>query len=318
MVWALLNQPVSPALRLYQLSFVVASIAVVVTPGMAIHYQTLGAWQVWTLPALVLGPWLVARRAMEGNREALTLLVGLLIFVATCINDLLIDWLPLQTPHLMPFGFVAIMLFMAVSLADRFTAMLNRLELEVAQRTDELQAANEYLAVAARNDALTGLLNRRGFTEEADLEIQRGHRSGRSFAVVLADVDRFKDFNDRFGHSCGDQVLQQVAGLLKRRTRDVDCVARWGGEEFILMLPEAELEGAVVLAEDLRAAIEGTEFEYEGRPLRITMTFGIAVYRKGESLQGCVDRADTALYEGKELGRNTVMVGNYKGLTLVT
>lgn len=248
-------------------------------------------WRVWGGDATDVAPWLVVREARAANGEARTLLVGLLIFVATCVNDLLIDLTRLQTTRLVPYGFVAIMVAMAVSLANRFTTMLNDLEHEVSVRTAELSTANALLAEAARVDPLTGLLNRRGFTEEADTEVQRASRSGRGFTVILADVDNFKSFNDSHGHA---------------------------GEEFILLLPETAVEGAAALAEKLRQSIADNMFEFGGQRLSITMTFGIASHNKGESLDACIDRADTALYRGKEQGRNTVMVGSYKALTLVS
>jgi len=196
--------------------------------------------------------------------------------------------------------------------------MFSRLEVEVEQRTAELSEANEKLTQAARIDHLTGLLNRRGFNEEAEAESFRAYRSGRQFSVILADVDHFKQVNDEHGHACGDYMLKRVADILGARTRDVDRIARWGGEEFILMLPETDAQGAAILGEKLRDAIADNRFEYEGHRLSITMTFGIAEHRKGEPLETCIARADTALYQGKERGRNKVMVGKYRGLTLVS
>lgn len=318
MGWALLEQPITRWLRAYQVSFIALSLLVVAVPGHAIHYYTLAYWQLWTLPILVLAPWMVVREARAGKGEARTVLVGLLIFVATCVNDLLIDLTRLQTTRLISYGFVAFMLSMAVSLANRFTAMLNELEHEVNQRTAELSAANALLAEAARVDPLTGLLNRRGFTEEADAEVRRVLRSGRGFTVILGDVDNFKRFNDNHGHACGDHVLKRVAAIFGANVRDVDRVARWGGEEFILLLPETGLEGGAALAEKLRQGIADNMFEFGGQRLSITITFGVASHSKGESLDTCIARADTALYCGKEQGRNKVMVGNYKELTLVS
>ena len=317
-IWSLLRQPVGKLLRAYQCSFLVAAVFVVTVPGHTVHYQTLGLWQWWAVPLLLVGPAMVLREARAGNGEARTLVAGLLIFVATCVNDLLIDLAHLQTTRLAPYGFIAVMLAMAVSLADRFTSMLNELETAVTQRTAELSAANARLAEVARMDPLTGLLNRRGFTSEAEAEIERFFRSGRPFSLVLADVDYFKQFNDKFGHACGDHVLKRVAAILDRRLRDVDRIARWGGEEFIMLLPETEVDGAANLAESLREAVADNLFEFSGERHRITLTFGIAAYRKGESLETCIARADTALYHGKERGRNRVMIGSYKGLTLVS
>ncbi len=185
------------------------------------------------------------------------------------------------------------------------------------KRTAALSEANLQLAEVARADPLTGLLNRRGFLEEASTEVQRFYRSGRTFSLVLGDVDHFKRFNDNYGHACGDYVLKRVSNILTERLRDVDRVARWGGEEFILLLPETDTEGAAVVAEKLREAVEQNLVAFDDQRLSITMTFGIAAFRKGESLDACIARADTALYHGKENGRNKVMIGNYKGLSLV-
>lgn len=317
MIWSLLRLPISALLRAYQISFVVACAIVVLVPGNTIHYQTLGLWQFWTLPIIALAPWVIFNQARAGNPEAKTVLLGTIIFLATAINDLLIDLIHLETARLAPLGFVAILIAMAVSMANRFTAMYSKLESEVAERTADLSAANKRLAEAARVDHLTGLLNRRGFTEEAEAEIRRMFRSGKGFSLVLTDVDNFKRFNDRHGHVCGDHVLKRMASILQERTRDVDRVARWGGEEFILLLPETDTEGAATVAEKLRETIAENLFEFGDERLSITMTFGIASFRKGESLDACIARADTALYHGKEGGRNKVMIGNYKGLSLV-
>jgi diguanylate cyclase (GGDEF)-like protein len=305
-------------LRAYQMSFVACSLLVVIVPGHAIHYATLGYWQLWILPLLVCGPAIVVLEARAGNDEARTLAFGLLIFVATCINDLLIDLANLQTERLASYGFVAVMLAMAVSLANRFTRLLSALEQAVHERTAELSAANVLLAQMASVDPLTGLLNRRGFSGEVEAEIERFTRSGRAFTLVMADVDNFKRFNDEYGHACGDHVLKRLAVIARQGLRDVDRVGRWGGEEFIFLLPETDIDGAAALSEKIRAAIADNLFEFAGQRHGLTMTFGIAGYRQGETLDSCIARADTALYRGKERGRNRVMIGSYKGLTLVS
>lgn len=316
-IWTLLGRPIGRPLRLYQLSFVGLALLVVLIPGLPIHYHTLQYWQFATLPVLALTAWVLIKEVRAGHPEARTIIVGVMLFMATCLNDLLIDIAKLQTTRLAPYGFIAIMLAMAVSLANRFTGMLNELEAQVAKRTAQLRSANRQLAEAARVDPLTRVLNRRGFAEEAEAEVQRAIRSGRNFTLILADIDEFKRFNDRYGHACGDHLLVRVAHIIGSRVRDVDRVARWGGEEFIVLLPETELEGAAVLAEKLRESIACNLFEFEGQSLSITMTFGLAAYRQGEGLDSCVARADAALYQGKEQGRNKVMIGNYQGLTLV-
>ncbi|MBN7795546.1 sensor domain-containing diguanylate cyclase [Parahaliea mediterranea] len=317
-VWSLLDAPVGRCLRLYQFTFVAMALVCVLIPGLDIHVLTLGPWQVWTLPALGLTSWLIVRKARDGHDEARTIFIGGTIFIVACLHDILSDQFRLGATRMIPWGFLAFLLSMAVSLGNRFTAMINRLEEEVTERTAELSEANRQLSEAARIDPLTGLYNRRGFTEAGEAEIQRVFRSGRSFCVVLADIDHFKSINDRHGHACGDHVLARVAAKLRDSVRDVDRVARWGGEEFILLLPETDGDGAAVLAEKLRVLVEENMFQCEGGRLQVTMTFGVSAFRKGESLDSCIDRADRALYQGKDEGRNRVMVGSYRGLTLIT
>ena len=317
MVWSLLERPVGAGLRAYQWSFGAWAMVVLAVPGIEIHFLTLKYWQLWSIPMLVMTPWLVLRAARAGDPEARTILAGILIFAGTCVNDMLIDLAHIDTVRLVPYGFVAVMITMAVSLANRFTAMFNRLEHEVAQRTADLREVNLQLAEAAHRDPLTGVLNRRGFVAAAEQEIRRRNRSGRCLTIVLADIDNFKAFNDSRGHACGDHVLKQISDLLYAGMRDVDHLGRWGGEEFIMLLPETDAEGATVLSEKLRAGVEKHPMAYEGEGFTVTMTFGIAVHRKGESLDACIARADTALYTGKARGRNRVMIGRYRGLTLV-
>ena len=286
-------------------------------PGFDIHYYSLRPWQIGSLPLLVIVPWVVAEQAKRENLEARTVLVGVLIFVAACINDLMIDFAGWEATRIVPLGFVAIMLSMAVSSANRLTSMLNNLEGEVVQRTSQLLSANEQLAEAATLDPLTGLLNRRGFTDQSEAEIQRFLRTGREFSIVLGDIDNFKIVNDIHGHACGDHLLESLAKLLRERVREMDDVSRWGGEEFIILLPETNSDGAALLAEKLRASVQERDFDYKGRRLNITMTFGVASFLRGETLDSCIARADTALYQGKERGRNRVMLGSYKGLSLI-
>lgn len=316
LVFSLLQQPIGAWLRVYQCVFVAFLVAVIAVPGHAAYYYTLPVWQYSTVPILVAIAWVVSRQALAGNREARTVVIGVMLFAATCINDLLIDMAGIGSTRLVPFGFVAIMLAMSASLANRLTGMLAGLEMEVAQRTEALSEANEQLAAAARVDPLTNLLNRRGFSAEASDEIDRMYRTGRAFNLVLADVDHFKNFNDRHGHACGDHVLIQAAAIFRSKVRAVDRVGRWGGEEFILLLPETGLEGASALAEKLRLDIADNIFEYSGQSLSITMTFGVARFEKGESLDNCIARADAALYRAKKLGRNQVLVCGIEGITV--
>jgi diguanylate cyclase (GGDEF)-like protein len=263
------------------------------------------------LPLLFGGLVLVVWYAIQGNIEARTILVGWTIFLYASINDILLSQGLVQTPRLLTVGFAAVLISMAISLANRFTRIHNHLDSLVRERTQALEQSNEKLVRAARMDTLTGLLNRRGFVEIAEAEVARAHRSWRSFVILLADVDRFKSINDRYGHGCGDFALRRVGELLREQLRDVDTVARWGGEEFIFLLPETSLEGGWTLAEKLRTVLARTPLVYEDKILNLTITIGVAAFtRDMDGYEQCISIADDALYRGKQGGRNRVVVAD--------
>jgi diguanylate cyclase (GGDEF)-like protein len=174
-------------------------------------------------------------------------------------------------------------------------------------KNKELQAAYEQLDRTARLDPLTELANRRDMLERLDTERRRSKRSGHPFTLVLADIDNFKLINDRYGHDCGDAVLVSMARRLRADIRKQDTAARWGGEEFLLLLPDTDARGGTVLAEKVRAAVAAEAIHIEDRTLTLSMTFGVAEYRPDESLDDCLKRADDALYQGKRTGKNRVV-----------
>lgn len=155
-------------------------------------------------------------------------------------------------------------------------------------------------------DHLTGAYNRRYFVEVLEREVERARRTGHTFSLVMFDLDRFKSINDRFGHAAGDLVLKSVVSAFKERLRKIDCLARWGGEEFVILLPETGVEGATVLAEDLRRRLSGMEIAGVGR---VTASFGVTGYRPGDTVDTVTQRVDSALYRAKSNGRNCVCVG---------
>jgi len=177
---------------------------------------------------------------------------------------------------------------------------------ELESKRRRLEILTEELEQASRTDPLTDLANRRSVAARLGEELARSARTERPFSVLLLDVDHFKLINDAHGHHAGDQVLQQVAGLLKGNLRVVDLVGRWGGEEFLILLPESDADAAFQVAERLRQLIAEHPFYLDGRPLTITSTFGGATAAPGLSQEGLVRRADAALYEGKRAGRNCV------------
>lgn len=160
----------------------------------------------------------------------------------------------------------------------------------------------------ASTDPLTQLKNRRAITEVIRREESRVRRGTPYLSFILCDLDHFKSINDSRGHDAGDAVLRSVSKTLQSCMRDVDFVARWGGEEFLAVLPDTDEEGAKLVAERIRGKIEGAMIETPGNePFKVTMTLGVAVIQKGENAEQTIARADAALYEGKRNGRNRVV-----------
>ncbi len=165
------------------------------------------------------------------------------------------------------------------------------------------------LLARATTDPLTGLLNRAAFRDRAVAEITRAERTGRPLALAMLDLDRFKAFNDTFGHQAGDAALAALAGAVARTIRGIDVAARYGGEEFVLLFVEADDVAAARALERLRAAVAALEPPRVAR--KITVSAGVATYRppfEKATLEGLVARADAALYAAKEAGRDRVMV----------
>lgn len=166
----------------------------------------------------------------------------------------------------------------------------------------ELEQQLERLEELSLTDPLTGVRNRRALIESVGMELNRSSRSGSPTSLVLVDIDHFKRVNDDFGHPAGDATLQAVAQILSDRGRSSDIVARYGGEEFAVILPSTPPDGAAVVAERLRAAVEQATWPH--RP--ITASLGVATSVDGDTVDGLLQRADQALYASKRAGRNRV------------
>ncbi len=180
---------------------------------------------------------------------------------------------------------------------------------ELAQRNREAALLREKLHEQAMHDKLTGLYNRHYVEEWFGLELRRAQRHGRPIAAIMLDVDHFKRFNDSFGHEAGDLVLRELAGALKRSTRGSDVASRYGGEEFLVLLPECPLDAALRKAEQLREEVAKLELRYDGRPLGpVSVSLGVASFpdHAKESAE-LLRRADEALYLAKQAGRNRVV-----------
>lgn len=177
-----------------------------------------------------------------------------------------------------------------------------------SRQSEELHKKAKELEVLSRTDPLTGLFNRRYIIEKMEEEHTRFRRYGKPFSLVIVDIDFFKRVNDAWGHDCGDFVLAEAARQIKRMLREQDCLARWGGEEFLILLPETDAAGAEVLADRLRASMEERVFEYRKKHISITLTMGICEYGDGLTVDDAIMKADNALYEGKNRGRNCVVI----------
>lgn len=177
----------------------------------------------------------------------------------------------------------------------------------VQEKTVELQLANEQLTLLTTLDPLTQVYNRRGFTDAVSKEFSKYKRGGESFSIILIDIDFFKRINDDYGHEAGDHVLMTFARLLQDGTRDYDILARWGGEEFIVLLPKTQLKDAINIANKYRDIIRKEAFSIHSGSLRISLTAGVANIEDFASVDECIKRADSLLYEGKRLGRDQVL-----------
>ena len=196
-------------------------------------------------------------------------------------------------------------------LKARLRSMLRIKGLQEAleEREKELLEVNEQLRHMSQTDALTGLDNRRHLNERIDEMFAHAKRLDEPFSIVMCDLDKFKSVNDTYGHQAGDEVLKQLASLLREEAREIDRVGRYGGEEFMLLLPGAEQDDAVSFAERVRKRIEGHTFTFPGGTLTRTSSFGVAgwPHSKIRECDDLVRTADDALYVAKETGRNKVV-----------
>jgi len=190
----------------------------------------------------------------------------------------------------------------ALALQNEELLKKNELILEQAQRLERM----------ATKDFLTGLSNRRHFLKRADQEEKRFKRTGSPFAVILLDIDHFKKINDTYGHECGDKVLSRISRELENSLRAQDIPARWGGEEFICLLPETGVDGILSAAEKIRSDVKRLVYDCIDNGDPITVTLGGCVYDGSCDMETCIRRADEALYQGKKRGRNQVVMADSK------
>jgi diguanylate cyclase len=191
-------------------------------------------------------------------------------------------------------------------------ARLKGLAERVAHMEQEAQGYREHLEEQRQKaliDPLTGLPNRAAWSERLDHEIQQWQQHGNTLLLAMLDLDHFKRINDNYGHLAGDKVLKIIATVLRKRLRGTDFIARFGGEEFVLLMPATAPAVGAKLLESLRAAIEACPFHFKSEPVTITISMGLTAFKPGEHSDVVLKRADQALYRAKHAGRNRVELG---------
>jgi len=191
-------------------------------------------------------------------------------------------------------------------------ARLHSLAERVAHMEQEAQGYREHLEEQRQKalvDPLTGLPNRAAWSERLDHEVKQWQQHGNTLLLAMLDLDHFKRINDNYGHLAGDKVLKIIASVLRKRLRGTDFIARFGGEEFVLLMPSTVPAAGLKLLESLRASIEACPFHFKGEPVTITVSVGMSAFRPGEHSDQVLKRADQALYRAKNAGRNRVEPG---------
>ena len=199
--------------------------------------------------------------------------------------------------------------FNRVELITRMKSLLRikRLNDSLEEKIEELEKAKKKLRKLAVTDGLTGVYNYRAFRRQLNLEISRSKRFGLPFSLLMIDIDHFKLYNDRYGHPTGDKLLIRLAKLIHSKIREVDCLARYGGDEFIIILPGTKKQSSVIIAEKLRHAVEESSRSFQNKPgtIQITISLGIASFPNDTDIEEKLIRlTDRALYKAKKSGRN--------------
>ncbi|MBQ4829789.1 diguanylate cyclase [Alteromonas sp. MMG017] len=206
--------------------------------------------------------------------------------------------------------FVSAFLLLTLLVWWRIQTLKNRsvaLAKMVEEKTKDLEDVVEKLTQLSSQDSLTGLKNRRYFTSRAHEAWDSYERYAQAFSLLIVDIDWFKRINDTYGHHVGDLILVKISELLRTNLRNSDVICRWGGEEFLILLPELNVHECYWVGEKLRKAVEKTSFHCEGHDVHVTITAGIADIRESDSVEQCIHAADKKLYKGKAEGRNAVV-----------
>jgi len=172
---------------------------------------------------------------------------------------------------------------------------------------ERLEALNQQLDLTSRTDSLTELYNRRHMEQKIQEEYEQYKKNGSEFALIIADIDLFKGINDKYGHAGGDCLLKSVSEDLRKSIRAYDTVARWGGDEFLILLPGANVKDAMELAERISKKVGKRRYVYEKEALSVTLTLGVSVVKNDDTVASIIHKADVVMYQGKRSGRNCIL-----------
>jgi diguanylate cyclase (GGDEF)-like protein len=239
---------------------------------------------------VVMGIWYVV---------SYTTLVGILELTRPHVLDA-----PLELIQLLGLILVMMQLAWIGGYINQLRCKLRKQNTKLKYTTEMLSESVEYVSELARRDELTGLYNRRHIFDVLNKESNRVRRTYGSFCVCIADIDYFKQVNDTYGHQSGDEVLCRVAKELEESLRNIDCIGRYGGEEFLVILPQTDLSGALIKSERMRQQVENLSFQNIAESFQITLSLGISEHIQNESIDDTIMRADEALYRAKNNGRN--------------
>lgn len=316
-LWVFFDRPVGRPIRVLQLAMLTAGGVMLVSPGLDVALFVLPAVQVLALSAPAAGVAFVLPFIRQRDPEARLLGMGAIFLVLTIASDFVVERNLMVAPRTVVYGFGVFVFGMSLALANRFHRVLldldglrRELEARVDTRTRELSTAYAQMEALALRDGLTGLLNRRALLDRAQTGIAQARRQQTPFAVAMIDVDHFKQVNDTHGHVVGDLVLRHVGRELLAALRASDDVGRWGGEEFLALLPDADAGEATAAGERLRARVQHAVFHSERGPVSVTVSVGVVAVTAHDLTDARVDAliqaADAALYRAKALGRNRV------------
>ncbi|ADY55714.1 diguanylate cyclase [Syntrophobotulus glycolicus DSM 8271] len=292
--------------KIYELSFGLSGFAIAIARSLILQNHT------FALPSIYIA-------VIYGFAVFFYLspLVSFGIYFITCASVLIL--LPLFHPEIVLITYVQdivtnnFIAWIASVISYRRYVREYRCQQTISDKNEELQAktaniqkTNQTLQYMSNIDDLTNIYNRRKLNEFLELEYERCRAAGKNISLILIDVDFFKAINDTYGHSAGDKVLEQFGKLLKQNVSLNNIVGRWGGEEFLMICPETNLEEAVCLAEKIRRMVQNDDFKLENQ---VTCSLGVATNQNIDTITNLIIRADRGLYRAKALGRNRVEEG---------